>query len=134
MIDLPGTSAVSDLMRADPRIENWIAGLDSADRVVTRTIVKGEILFVISRLPPGRRRTELEETGHRFLFSLRCESVPERAASIYADLKRTRQRRGISLDENDLRAAATALAPGAALVSRESDFKEIPGLALIALN
>ena len=94
MIYLLDTSAVSDLMRADPRIENWIAGLDSADRVVTCTIVQGEILFGISRLPPGRRRTDLEETGHRFLSAFRCEPVPERAAGIYADLKLTRQRLG----------------------------------------
>ena len=94
MIYLLDTGAVSDLMRADPRIENWIAGLDSADRVVTCAIVKGEILFGISRLPAGRRRSELDETGHRFLSSFRCEPVTERAAGLYADLKLTRQRAG----------------------------------------
>jgi len=28
---LLGTNAISDLMRAAPRIENWMAGLDSRD-------------------------------------------------------------------------------------------------------
>jgi hypothetical protein len=35
---------------------------------------------------PGRRRTELEETG-RFLATVRCESVPERAGDFYAAVK-----------------------------------------------
>src|ERR1700678_429799 len=39
----------------------------------------GEILFGIARLPPGRRRTELEETGRQFLATVRCEPVPDRA-------------------------------------------------------
>jgi hypothetical protein len=32
-------------MRAAPRIENWMAGLDPGDRVVTCAIVRGEILL-----------------------------------------------------------------------------------------
>ena len=51
MTYLLDTNAISDLMRAAPRIENWLAGLDQADRVVTCTIIRGEILFGIARLP-----------------------------------------------------------------------------------
>jgi predicted nucleic acid-binding protein len=126
------TSAMSDLMRAAPRIENWMAGLNQADRVVTCTIVRGEILFGIARLPVGRRRAELEETGHQFLAALRCEPIPERAAELYATLKLTRQKRGLALDENDLWIAATALALGATLVSRDGDFAGIEGLPVVA--
>jgi predicted nucleic acid-binding protein len=68
-------------MRAALRIENWMAGLDQGDRVVTCTIVRGEVLFGIARLPAGRRRTELEETGRQFLSALRCEPIPERAGN-----------------------------------------------------
>jgi predicted nucleic acid-binding protein len=127
------TNAISDLMRAVPRIENWMAGLDDGDRVVTCTIVRGEILFGIARLPPGRRRTELEETGSQFLAIVRCEPVPERAADFYASVKLARRQRGLTLDENDLWVAATALALGATLVSRDSDFGNIDGLAVVAL-
>jgi predicted nucleic acid-binding protein len=81
VIYLLDTNAISDLMRAAPRIENWMAGLDQGDRVVTCTIIRGEILFGIARLPSGRRRTELEETGRQFLAAVRCEPVPERAAT-----------------------------------------------------
>ncbi len=118
-------------MKADPRIEGWIASLSRADRIVTCTIVRGEILFGIARLPQGKRRTELEATGHQFLNTLRCEPIPERAASIYADLKVARQQRGLSLDENDLWVAATAMTLGATLVTRDDDFAGIPGLAVV---
>jgi predicted nucleic acid-binding protein len=126
------TNAISDLMRAAPRIENWMAGLDQADRVVTCTIVRGEILFGIARLPAGRRRAELEETGHQFLAALRCEPIPVEAADRYATLKLTRQQGGLTLDENDLWVAATALALGATLVSHDSDFAGIEGLSVVA--
>jgi predicted nucleic acid-binding protein len=131
VIYLLDTNAISDLMRADPRIESWIAGLASGDRVITCTIVRGEILFGIARLPTGQRRTELEATGLQFLNAFRCEPIPERAADFYADLKLTRRQRGLSLDENDLWVAATALAFGAGLVSRDGDFAGIPGLSVV---
>jgi predicted nucleic acid-binding protein len=134
VIYLPDTNAISDLMRAAPRIENWMAGLDQGDRVVTCTIIRGEILFGIARLPSGRRRTELEETGRQFLAAVRCEPVPERAGDFYAAVKLARQQRGLTLDENDLWVAATALALGASLVSRDSDFGGIDGLQVVALE
>ena len=115
MTYLLDTNAISDLMRAAPRIENWMAGL-------------------VARVPPGRRRAELEETGRQFLAAIRCEPLPERAGDVYAALKLARQQRGLSLDENDLWVAATAVALGATLVSRDSDFRGIDGLAVIALE
>jgi predicted nucleic acid-binding protein len=94
VIYLLDTNAISELMRAASRMESWMAGLEQADRVVTCT--------KIARLSAGRRRAELEETGHQFLDVLRCEPIPERAADFYANLKLTRQQRGLALDENDL--------------------------------
>src|SRR5438128_320960 len=121
-------------MRAEPRLEDWMAGLDRADRIVTCTIVRGEIPFGISRLPEGKRRTELEQMGRQFLAAFLCEPVPERAGDIYAALKLTRHQRGLALDENDLWIAATALALDATLVSRDRDFSEIDGLSAIAVR
>ncbi len=87
MTYLLDTNAIADLMRAAPRIENWMAGLDQRDRVVICPIVRGEVLFGIARLPEGRRRSELEQTGQHFLTALRCEPVPERAGDFYAAVK-----------------------------------------------
>jgi predicted nucleic acid-binding protein len=76
----------------------------------------------------------LEETGRQFLAAFRCEPVPERAGDFYAAVKLARHRRGLTLDENDLWVAATALALGAALVSRDSDFGGLDGLPVVALE
>jgi predicted nucleic acid-binding protein len=127
------TNAISDLMRAAPRIESWMEGLELGDRVVTCTIVRGEKLFGIARLPDGSRRAELQETSQQFLAAVRCEAVPEQAGDYYASVKPARQQRGLSLDENDLWVAATALALGATLVSRDGDFTGIDGLQVVAL-
>ncbi len=134
MIYLLDTNAISDLMRAAPPIEAWIAGLDAGDRLVTCTIVRGEILFGIARLPRSRRRAELEEAGHQFLAIVHCEPIPERAADSYAAMKLARQQRGLTLDENDLWVAATALVLGATLVSRDTDFGAIEGLRVVAIQ
>jgi predicted nucleic acid-binding protein len=133
VIYLLDTNAISDLMRRSPRIEDWMAALGQNDRVVTCTIVRGEILFGIARLPLGRRRTELEEVGRQFLALIRCEPIPEHAGDFYAALKAARRQRGLTLDENDLWVAATVLALGATLVSRDSDFALIESLRVVTL-
>jgi predicted nucleic acid-binding protein len=128
------TNAVSDLMIAAPAIENWMSGLGPGDRVVICTIVRGEVLFGIAKLPTGKRRTRLEEASSQRFDALPCEPIPERAGDFYAAIKLARQRRGLTLDENDLWIAATALALGATLVSRDRDFERIDGLQVIALD
>jgi toxin FitB len=89
--------------------------------------------FGIARLPEGKRREELEEMGTQFLAAFRCEPVPERAGDYYAAVKIARQQRGLALDENDLWVAATVLALGATLVSRDGDFAGVDGLSVVAL-
>lgn len=105
--------------------------VDEEDSIVTCTIVRGEILFGISRTE-GKRRTELEQMGHQFLDAFQCEAIPERAADFYAAIKLARQRHGLALDENDLWVAATAMALSATLVSHDQDFAGIDGLAVVA--
>ena len=134
MTYLLDTNAISDLMRAVQRIESWMAELDPADRIVTCTIVRGEILFGVARLPEGRRRADLENAGYQFLTAFKCKPIPQRAGDYYATVKLARQRHGLGLDENDLWVAATALALGATLVSRDADFAAIDGLQVVALR
>jgi predicted nucleic acid-binding protein len=126
------TNAISGLMRGDPHIEHWMSTLFPADRVVTCAVVRGEILFGIARVPVGKRRTELQQTGHRFLDTFYCEPIPESAGDYYATVKQSRQTRGLTLDENDLWIAATALALSAALVTRDQDFNGIDGLPIVS--
>ena len=88
----------------------------------------------MSSWPESRRRAELEAEGRQFLAAIVCEPVPERAADYYAAVKLAHQQRGLAWDENDLWVAATALALGATLVSRDSDFAGIDGLSVVALE
>jgi tRNA(fMet)-specific endonuclease VapC len=128
------TNAVSDLMRASPKIEAWLETLREDDRLVTCPIVRGEILFGIAKLARSARRSDLEVKAVRLLRALPCEPVPESAGDFYAAIKLRRQRSGLALDENDLWVTATTLALGATLVSRDSDFAGIDGLTVLNLT
>jgi predicted nucleic acid-binding protein len=59
----------------------------------------------------------LEAKAVKLFEVLPCEPVPEAAGDYYARIKRTRQRKGLVLDENDLWITSTALALGAVLIS-----------------
>jgi predicted nucleic acid-binding protein len=125
------TNAISAIMRADGKMASWLSSVGTGDRVVVCPVARGEILFGLERLAAGRRRTELEMKAQKLFASLACEPIPPGAGDLYASVKVARQRRGLPLDENDLWMAATALAIGATLVTRDSDFREIEGLAIV---
>ena len=67
------------------------------------------------------------------MAAFRCELIPPRAGDFYAAAKLARQQSGLALDEN-LWIAATALALGATLVSRDRDFAGIDGLSVVTLE
>ena len=122
---------MSALMRADVRMASWLSSIGADDRVAICTITRGEVLFGLERLAQGRRRAELETKAGKLFAILPCEPVPPGAADRYASVKISQQRRGLPLDENDLWIAATALVMEATLVSRDSDFQGVEGLALV---
>lgn len=130
-IYLLDTNAVSDLVRVNTSSGNWLSNLPKGSKVVTCTIVRGEILFGIGRLPEGKRRNELEIKTGLLFDSILCEPVPAKAGDHYAAIKLARQRSGLALDENDLWIAATTLSLGAILVSRDRDFNGIAGLSVL---
>jgi tRNA(fMet)-specific endonuclease VapC len=99
--------------------------------VVISTVARGEILFGLARLAPGRRREELQEKANRLFAVIPTEALPPAAGDQYASLKLSQQQRGVPLDENDLWIAANAVAIDATLVSCDSDFQRIAGLAVV---
>jgi predicted nucleic acid-binding protein len=127
------TNAFSDLMKGDGRMLGWLSSLAAPDRVITCTVVRGEILFGLGRLDAGRRRSELEKQAAALFTVVPCEPTPVAAAEVDAELKLRQQRCGLTLNENDLWIAATALATGATLVSRDHDFRSIEGLPMAHL-
>jgi predicted nucleic acid-binding protein len=130
VIYLLDTNAVTDAMNEHPTLQARAAASSASDRVTVCSIVRGEILYGIERLAPGRRRSELERKAAAVLASLACEAVPAAAGDEYARVKVAQQRLGLVIDEHDLWIAATTLAIGAALVTRDRDFSRIPGLTV----
>ena len=129
MIFLLDSNAFSDLMRKDPHAESHVAALAANDQVVICPIVRGEILYGLARLPQGRRRDDLVKQAAPLFNSVGCLPIPESAADAYASVKRTREKSGSRLDENDPWIAATAIAVGATLVTRDRAFASIEGLS-----
>ena len=107
-----------------------MASLQPVDRVVICPVVRGEIRFGLEQLPQSKRRQDLEHQAAPLFATIPCESIPEAAGDYYAKIKMARQQKGLMLDENDLWIAATALALGAVLISRDSDFQKIDGLTV----
>src|SRR5688572_13785714 len=92
MIFLLDTNAISDLMRRDPNIERRVRSVVTPDRVAVSTVVRGEVLYGIEKLPTGKRKAELQAEANDVLGSLPSESVPDAAADVYAALKASCER------------------------------------------
>src|SRR2546421_6324862 len=130
MLFLFDTNAVSDYMRGDVRIAARFAALTATDQAIICSIVRGEILWGIRRLPQGRRRSDLEQAAAIALPALQCFPVPESAGDQYSKIKLDSQSAGFTLDENDMWIAATTLALGATIITRDKDFSRIVGLTI----
>jgi tRNA(fMet)-specific endonuclease VapC len=124
------TSTCSYLMANHPRVKARLLSVQIADYPFICSIVRGEILFGVHRMPIGRKRQSLENQAITLFAGLPCEAVPEEAGDYYAQIKRQAEQQGTPLGENDLWIAATALAFDAILVTSDSDFQRIAGLGL----
>ena len=123
------STTFSFLMERRAEVVARMASLGPDDRVAICTIVRGEILYGLERMPPGRRRRENERAAAELFQALPCDSLPEAVADVYARIKYEAEREGSSVGENDLWIAATALAAGAALVTSDTDFQRVRGLS-----
>ena len=130
MLFLLDTNAFSDLMRQQIAITSRMNALPAGDVVVTCSIVRGEILYGIQRLPPGKKRQEFERQSTALLPIVSCQAVPAAAGDHYALIKLASQQSGLTLGDNDAWIAATAIALGATLVTRDKDFSQIAGLTV----
>lgn len=120
------TNAVSDLMRDHPQVKARAASY--SDPIGTSVIVLGEIRYGLERLPPGRKRSDLEARAATILGTLPAELVTGDVAEVYGRLKASLQSQGVHRDDNDLWIAATALVQGATFISRDQFFRQVPGL------
>jgi len=124
------TSTCSFLMVNDSQVQSHLASVKTTDYVFTCTIVRGEILFGIERLPQGQKRQSLENQALKLFTKLPCEGISKEVSDEYARIKYQAEKQGTPLAENDLWIAATALTYDAILVTSDSDFQRISGLGL----
>jgi predicted nucleic acid-binding protein len=87
VIYLLDTNAISALMRADIRMAAWLSSIGTNDHLAMCTISRGEILFGLEKLVPGRRRTELEGKAGK-LFAICRVSRSSRPPLIGTRMKR----------------------------------------------
>lgn len=120
------TNAVSDLMLDHLKVKARTSACP--DPVVTCTTVRGEIRFGIERLPPGKKRADLESRALITFAGLPCQSITEQVADAYGTIKAFLEGKGLNLSDNDLWIAATALTLRAVLVTRDQVFKHVLGL------
>src|SRR5262245_13572975 len=94
------TNAVSDLMRDHPQLTARVANYP--DPITTSVIVAGEIRHGLSRLPVGKKRTDLETRAQKVLANVVMEPVLEPIADAYGQLKASLEAQGLNLNDNDL--------------------------------
>jgi predicted nucleic acid-binding protein len=130
-IYLLDTNAVSDLMRITGGFSKWAQKVGPDAQAIICSIVLGEILFGISALPEGKRKAALAAEAASLLDQVEHRAVPIKACPQYARIKLEGQLAGRRMGENDLWIAATAIAFGATLVSRDEAFFGVKGLEVV---
>lgn len=96
-------------------------------------------VITIGELRAGVLAAKDPMTTARRLHTLRAAEmldplpVEERTADAWSELRVLLQRDGRRLDINDSWIAATAIANGLPVLTRDSDFEGVPGLAVITL-
>jgi predicted nucleic acid-binding protein len=124
------TNVISELMRPqpDPSVLAWVAARPRA-MLYTTSINKAEILYGIAALPAGRRRSALAAAAiAMFSEDLADRVLPfdDGAADRYADIVAERRRAGRPIEAFDALIAASALAAGAAIATRDiGGFEEL---------
>lgn len=121
------TNVISEMMRESPdaNVIQWVDAQPVSD-LFTTAITVAELLYGISRLSAGRRRTVLSEVFDEMVSTdLRDRVLPfdGTAAGHYADVVTTRERMGRPISMADAQIGAICRSRGARLVTRNlSDF------------
>jgi predicted nucleic acid-binding protein len=130
------TNVLSEFNRRgdpNPKVRQWLEAADN-ESLYASVLTFAEIRFGVELLPPGKRRTRLEEWLDRELpnwFEGRVLTVNRSIADRWGVLRAQTQIKGRPLSVIDGLLAATALEHQLTLVSRDvSDFTAV-GLAVM---
>lgn len=133
---LVDTNVLSEFNRRgdpNPLVKQWLEAADAAS-LYASVLTLAEIRFGVELLPPGKRRTQLEEWLDRDLpawFGDRVLAVDRSIADRWGVLRAQAQMKGRPLAVVDGLLAATALQHDLTVVSRNvSDFSAV-GLTVV---
>jgi predicted nucleic acid-binding protein len=129
------TNVISETMRPDPN-PAVIAWLDAQaeQTLYLSTVSLAELLLGIAIMPPGRRKSALGAALNERalpLFGPRLLDFTEPAARAYADLISRTRAAGRPIGMADGQIAATAVAHGFMVASRDTGPYEAAGLRVI---
>lgn len=118
------TNVISELMRPEPHpaVLAWVAAQPRA-LLYTTHVNQAEILYGIAALPEGRRRAELASAAASMFaedFAGRILPFEATAAARYAEIVMARRRDGNPIEKFDALIAASALARGAGVATRDA--------------
>jgi predicted nucleic acid-binding protein len=119
------TNVLSELMRSspDPAVVTWVDAQPRAS-LYTASVCQAEVLYGIEAMPEGKRRDALAALATTlFEEDLADQILPLTAAAAvrYARIVVSRHNAGKPIGAFDALIAATALAAGASVATRDTD-------------
>ncbi len=132
---LVDTNVISEPMRPapDPRVIEWL-GAQALETLYLNTIVVAELRFGVWSLPRGRRRNRLlDDIERRVLpmFAGRVLVFDMAASQAYAQLMAKARMSGWAISVTDGYIAATAVANGMKIATRDTAPFEASGLEVV---
>jgi predicted nucleic acid-binding protein len=129
------TNVISELMRPEPHpaVFAWVAARPRAT-LLTTSVNQAEVLYGIAALPAGRRRDGLAAAAEAVFaeeFAGRVLGFGPEAAPHYARIVAGRRAAGRPIEAFDALIAATALAAGAGVATRDTGGFAGCGLTLV---
>ena len=118
------TNVISELMRGEPHpaVLAWVA-TQPRSQLYTTYVNQAEILYGIAALPEGRRRAALTAAAEAMFaedFAGRILPFEAQAAARYPDIVLARRQAGNPIEKFDALIAATTLAAGASIATRDT--------------
>ena len=132
---LVDTNVISEPMRPapDPRVIEWL-GAQALETLYLNTIVVAELRFGVWSLPRGRRRNRLLHDIERQvlpMFAGRVLVFDMAASQAYAQLMAEARMSGRAISVTDGYIAATAVANGMKMATRDTAPFEASGLEVV---